>query len=241
MVRRTFKPSVYHEHIKPCTAYSTIDYVQFLDDLMATEEMKKFLEHCQLCLSCLKGLAQAHERFLQKQEQRENEFLYNLTLVLLDTLETKQQETKQSQGSALVKNLFRIVIESSQGLLKLVSTTGELLTTPPRLAFRGENEKPAEILPIRVVKDFSEPPWSIQVTLERNDAGEHSLIISLLDRNLDEFLQEVEVRLSGPGGQLSLVSDEQGEVVLPLSQRGDYLVQFFDAGVVLAQLTLRLE
>ena len=237
MVRRTLTPSVHYERITPCQDYSVNEYKRFLSNLMTIEDMEKFVHHCQGCVACLKGISQAHEKFLQQQEQRENDVLLHKTLTLLDELEAKNHPVEFPK-TVSIKNFFSIALEASKGFLDLLVTTGELLTPTPDIALRGEDREPALIPSIRILQEFSEPPWSIQTTFERCETKkEFQLTISILNRKTEEVLKGIQVMLCGPKRQVGLTSDDHGQAVFTISRIGDYVVHFIDKGEILAQLS----
>ena len=201
IVRQSLDFSTIHSNIGACKCYSPIDYLRYVEGTMSPESIRSFEDHCRDCISCLKGVAES-------QEKSENEFLFKKTMGLLDKLE---------------KNVISVVIEKTKDFLKVIKTTGEMLRTPAALPLRGESAVPKEEQAIRIIKEFSSPPVSIQVSFEKYKIdGEILLNISAFDRDCEEFIPDVEITLEGPNIKEEAICNEHGEATFVIKTPGKY-------------------
>lgn len=210
-----------------CSHYDEHDFTRYVSGAMTNLEVERLEAHAEDCDECLKILYRCHV----EKEKRKNEAFTRRTMDLLENLD-----------KAPVKNLLELVIKATGKLLELVSTTGELLHAPTLAPARGEStaEEKTEIL--RVLREFAEPPISLQASVERcQDEGCLDLKISLFDRVQEEFMPDIGIELTGEDIQERMMTDENGEVIFRIEKQGDYKVKLTSGGDQIGEISLKLE
>ncbi len=221
LARKSLGPSTVMERISPCDTYMLEDYEKYVKQTMPSDEMQIFLEHCRNCLSCLKEVL----------DQSENEALFQKTMGLMDTLETRAKE-----------NVFDLVIKVSKRIYEVITTTGEVLGRPALAPSRGEEAAGEEREAIRIIKEFDRPPISLQVSFGKQQKGQDiDLCISLFNRQLDEFISGIEVILSGSGKKQTGETNENGEARFVMPGRGEYQVRLRPGEDHLIRLNIKIE
>ena len=202
----------------PCDTYMVEDYEKYVRQTMSPDEMQTFREHCRNCLSCLKGIL----------DQSEDEALFQKTMGLMDTLETRAKE-----------NVFDVVIRVSKRVCEVITTTGEILGMPALAPSRGGEAAGEEMEPVRIIKEFADPPISVQVSFEKQEKGRNiEFCISLLNRHLDEFISEAEVVLAGSGKRQTGETNENGEAAFQIPGTGKYRADIVHRGDPIANLNV---
>lgn len=208
---------------------------------MAAEEVKRFEAHVRGCISCLKAIAWVHAEHRRAKERAENELLLRRTMSLVDELIPAAQARPALRSHDLFDKVVHIALRVSRETLKVLRTTGELLSPPMTPAFRGKTGVVSlrEKSEVKVLQEFTEPPLSAQISFEKGggETGIH-LRISLFNRESDEFLCGVEARLDGLGASDDTMSDENGEVHFTIRSAGNYVARLYLGGKPLIQLVL---
>ena len=219
--RKSLGPSTVMDRINPCDMYMVEDYEKYVKQTMPPDEMQIFQEHCRNCLSCLKGIL----------DQSENEALFQKTMGLMDRLETRAKE-----------NVFDVVIKVSKRIYEVITTTGEVLGMPALAPSRGEEAAGEEREPVRIIKEFDDPPISVQVSFGKQQKGRDiDLCISLLNRQLDEFISGIEVILTSSGKKQTGETNENGEAAFLIPGHGKYRVDIIDGGDKIANLNVTID
>lgn len=211
----------------PCSQFGDNDYNSYTRGEMSLQDMESFIAHCEECKSCLQEIVRRHEAWVQEKEQRENELLFSKTVEFLDAPEKKE-------------NLLDIVIKTARKAVEIVSTTGELLQPLQPVIARAADDR-VESEPFRIIKEFANPPLSVQVTIAQGEtAGHTGLIISLFDPKADDFLSSKTVSITAPGEARESVSNDSGEVYFDLNRPGVYLIAIGDKKKPEARLTVNI-
>ena len=219
--RKSLGASTVMDRINPCDTYMAEDYEKYVKQTMPPNEMNMFQAHCRNCLSCLKGIL----------DQSENEALFHKTIGLMDKLETQAKE-----------NVFGIVIKVSQRVYEVITTTGEVLGMPALAPSRGEEAAGEEREPVRIIKEFDDPPISVQVSFGKQQKGRDiDFCISLLNRQLDEFMSGAEVVLAVSGERQIGKTNENGEAAFQIPGPGKYRVDIIDGGDKIANLNVTID
>ncbi|MDP1817132.1 MAG: hypothetical protein Q8K92_21940, partial [Leadbetterella sp.] len=173
------------------------------------------------------AIAEQHEKKIQENEKGENESFLSRTLQFLDSLDGKE-------------NLLDIVIKATRKFFELLSTSGEFLSTPEPISVRGDAGN-AEKQLLRIIKEFNNPPLSVQVVIGKEDESvKITLTLSLYDPIKENFVSGQFVTLSGPEGEKMSISNETGEVFFDLKQPGNYQFTIGDKEKPDAQLGLNI-
>jgi hypothetical protein len=213
-----------------CDRYSVKDYDLYVSKQMPEAEAERFEEHCWNCSACLQGISKSQERYDQQLEKVEDEYLFRKTLEFMDQLEGRNKE-----------NLMDIIVRTSKHILELISTTGELLSTPDLVPVRGGADFSEEGVTLRVIKELADPPFSLQASLRHSRTGTGiELTLSLFDRVSDEFCSDVAVALSGPATEFSQLTDENGTVTFALESPGDYIANLESNGEKVGSISITM-
>jgi len=213
----------------PCDIFSEEDYNKLFKETMSLNEFEQFKEHCQNCPACQKGIIQAYERFILKEDQNENITLFQKTLDLLDRIDKP------------IINIMDIVINSSKKILEVIETTSEVLSTPLLAPSRGKDDKQQEEQPIRIVQEFDNPLISVQASFITDKPRQAiEMCVSLLDRNTEEFMADIEITLTGPGKKQNKTTDENGKAIFFLQGPGNYKAVMVSGEDQIAKLNMKV-
>jgi hypothetical protein len=195
---------------KPCEQFSAQDYARYVALEMSEQDAAFFLSHAESCSSCLKGIREATIVWQSQKDMAENELLHASALSIMDRLD---------------KSIFSIVISAVQGVVELIKSTGEQLSMAPALAGvrSASGEYTSEtVQPLRLVKEFEESRFSVEVTISSVEPDKLDVVVSLLDRQLEEFIPGAAVSCCGESGQFNDITDENGQVVFRVPAYGFY-------------------
>jgi hypothetical protein len=210
-----------------CSHYDEHDFTRYVSGAMTSLEVERLEANTEDCDECLKILYHCHV----EKEKRKNEEFTKRTMTLLDKLD-----------KAPTANLLELVIKATGKLLELVSTTGELLYAPMLVPARGGSTTEEKTVLIRILREFSTPPLSLQATVEYcHDEGYLCLKISLFDRVTEEFMPDIGIELTGAEIREKMMTDENGEVIFRIEKQGDYKVKFTSVGDLIGKISLILE
>lgn len=211
IARKSLEPSTQRMKYVPCNTYSDDDYLQYIRGTMLLEKIRLFEEHCENCPACLRGLLKNYEKFLQEREKFENEALFRKTLNLLGVLD--------AQGKG---NILEVIITTFKEVVKVLTTTGEILRATQLVPARGQDNRTKRKQPVQILKEFDEPPMSVQVSFQAGKPEELDLNISLFNRQNDEFMSGIPIVLTGAGMEETKISNENGEAIFVLKGHGMY-------------------
>lgn len=209
-----------------CSSYDERQILRYLDKSMTYAEVKDFEAHAETCDQCLKGVYRCH---VELEGRKDEEFAKRSI-----TLHHAFAESKAA-------NLLQIAVRSYGKLVEVLSTTGDLLMTPACVQVRGKTATNEKVEPIRVVENFSTPPISLQVTLERvSDERGMLLKISVYDRRREEFLPDIDVQVTG-AEQMRTMTDADGEAAVRIEVPGPYSVQLNSGESRIGQISITAE
>ena len=204
----------------PCNQFGDSDYRSYIKGEKSLQDMDLFVKHCEECQSCLREIVNLHEARVKEQEQLEDELLLAKTVEFLDFLDKKENGIKE--------NLLDIVIKAARNAVEIVSTTGELLQALQPVNARATDDK-VESEPLRIIKEFSTPPLSVQVSVVQGEtAGSIGLTVSLYNLDADDFLSRKAVYISASGQTWESTSNASGEVYFNITQPDVYEVAIGD-------------
>ena len=214
----------------PCDIFSEEDYNKLLKETMPLDEFKQFKDHCQNCPACQKGIIQAYESFILKEDQNENITLFEKTLGLLDRID--------KTGI----NIMDIVINSSKKILEVIKTTSEVLNAPLLAPSRGKDDKQQEEHQIRILQEFAHPLISVQASFKMDKAGQEiEMCVSLFDRKTEKFMADIEIDLTGPGKKQIKSTDENGKAIFFLQGPGNYKAVMVSGEDQIAKLNVKID
>lgn len=203
MTKNTIK-----KQYQPCDRFSDLDYSRYVHQKMSKQEMQEFVAHANSCSSCLHGIRQANVTFQRQKEQEENRLLQSQALSIMDRLD---------------QSVFSIVIRAVQGVVELVRSTGEqMIMTPAFAGVRSSSGTSEAKQIVRLAKEFEESRISVEVTLSPVEPDKLDIVVSLLDRQREEFVCGALVSCCGNGEGQEKLTDENGQVSFNVSSAGFY-------------------
>lgn len=211
---------------KHCDHFSAPDYARYVALEMSEQDAALFLSHAESCSSCLKGIREATIVWQSQKDTAENELLYVSALSIMDRLD---------------QSIFSIVVSAVQGVVELIRSTGEQLSLASALAgvrsTSGESTSDT-VQPLRLVKEFEESRFSVEVTISPVEPDMLDVVVSLLDRQQEEFIVGVDVTCLGESVQLNDITDETGQVVFKVPASGFYELTMKKGDHLLGTVTL---
>jgi hypothetical protein len=196
--------------VKPCEHFSAQDYARYVALEMSERDAALLLSHAETCSSCLKGIREATIAWQRQKDANENEVLHAGALSIMDRLD---------------RDIFSIVISAVQGAVQLIRSTGEQLAMTPVLAgvrsASGESTSDT-VQPLRLVKEFEESRFSVEVTISPVEPDMLDVVVSLLDRLEEEFIAGAAVSCFGEKEQFNAITDENGQVNFRVPAAGFY-------------------
>lgn len=211
---------------EPCAHFSVQDYARYVALEMSGPDAEFFLSHAEDCSSCFNGIREATELWQRQKDTAENELLHASALSIMDRID---------------QSIFSIVISAVQGVVKLIRSTGEQLSMAPALtgvrSVSGESTADT-VQPLRLVKEFEDSCFSVEVTISPVEPDMLDLIVSLLDRQQEAFIVGVDVTFLGESVQLNDITDENGQVVFKVPASGFYELAMKKNGTLLGTMTL---
>ncbi len=207
-----------------CNKFSSNDYRHYVTGDMSLREMESLASHCEHCATCLREISKYHHEEIRKRELYEDNFLFSKTIDFIDSQKKKE-------------NFFDVIIKKVRNTWKIIAETGDILQPLQPVAARGDTAEQREAEPIKIIKEFSAPPLSAQITIA-HDTSDIRLTISLFDPVKDNFCVGKAIVLIGPGIHKDLITDENGEVSCFLQQQGTYTVTIGEKSRQEAQIQL---
>lgn len=193
-----------------CEKFGEPTYSSYVQQQMSVLDANDFETHALTCSCCLLGIRKATILHRLKKEKTEDELLKNRTLALMDRLD---------------RSVFSIVIRAVQGMVELIKSTGELMVMTPVMAgARSSSEKAGSdvLKPLRLVKEFEESKLSVEVTISPIEPDMLDLIVSLLDRQHEEFIPGVSVSCRGENEIFDETTDNNGQASFKVPSAGFY-------------------
>ncbi|MDD2900085.1 MAG: hypothetical protein PHI31_15385 [Desulfuromonadaceae bacterium] len=191
-----------------CHVYGVDDYLRYVVKQMTVQETTAFVAHAQDCRCCLQGIRQSTLLEYHKKEQADNDLLYSNALSIMDRLD---------------QSIFSVVISAVKGVVELIQSTGEQMFMEPALAgTRSSDDMSVRLQPLRIIKEFEESQFSIEVTISPVEPDMLDVIVSLLDRQLEEFTPGVAVSCHGENTVLYEITDENGQARFRIPVAGFY-------------------
>jgi len=211
---------------KHCEYFSAQDYARYVTLEMSEQDSAFFQAHAETCSSCLQGIREATVLWQRQNDEAENKKLHASALSIMDRLD---------------RSIFSIVISAVQGVVELIRSTGEQLSMAPALAgvrsASGESNSDT-VQPLRLVKEFEDSRFSVEVTISPVEPDMLDVMVSLLDRQQEEFIAGVDVSCCGESGQFDDVTDENGQVVFKVPASGFYEITMKKNDKLLGAMTL---
>lgn len=196
--------------LQPCEHFSTQDFARYVALEMSEPDAALFLSHAETCSSCLQGIREATVVWQRQKDKVENEVLHANAMSIMDRLD---------------QSIFSIVISAVKGVVELIRSTGEQLSMTPALAGvrSGSDESTSDkVQPLRLVKEFEESRFSVEVTISPVEPDMLDVVVSLLDRQQEEFIQGAAVSCCGESGEFNDFTDENGQVIFRVPASGFY-------------------
>jgi len=209
-----------------CNNFGIQDYSNYVSRQMSEQATSEFEKHVQNCSCCLHGIRQATVAYNRQKDQEENELLYSNALSIMDRLD---------------QSVFSIVIRAVQGMVELIKSTGEQMVMVPALAgvrsSSGTTGSDA-LKPLRLVKEFEESKLSVEVTISPIEPDMLNLIVSLLDRQHEEFIPGVSVSCRGENEIFVETTDNSGQASFKVPSAGFYELVMKKNDQLLGTMTL---
>lgn len=209
-----------------CNSFGVQDYSRYVRRQMSEPDATEFETHAQNCSCCLHSIKQATVAYNRQKDQEENERLYSNALSVMDRLD---------------RSVFSIVIRAVQGMVELIKSTGEQMVMVPALAgarSAARNVAPDVLQPLRLVKEFDESKLSVEVTISPIEPDMLDVIVSLLDRQHDEFIFGVSVSCRGENEIFDETTDNNGQASFKVPSAGFYELVMKKNDLLLGTMTL---
>lgn len=208
-----------------CSIYSSSDCARFVRMHPDENGRAAFLSHAELCQNCRATLLKETIVWRKQQDELENRLLRNQTLSIMDRLD---------------QNIFSIVIKAAQGVVELIRSTGELLTTPPAFAGTrslGGADAGANNI-VCITQEIDQSRLSVEVAISPLDPDVLLVQVSLLDRQQEEFVAGALVVCTGETFSHSGVTDESGQVEFRIPATGFFELTLSQEERLLGTITL---
>ena len=195
---------------QPCERFGNNDYSRYIQQQLPELDAIEFETHALTCSSCIQGIRQATVAYRHKKEEEENKLLYSNALSIMDRLD---------------QSVFSIVIRAVQGMVELIKSTGEQMVMAPALVGARSSSGTAgsdALKPLRLVKEFEESKLSVEVTISPIEPDMLDLIVSLLDRQHEEFIPGVSVSCRGENNIFEEITDDNGQASFKVPSAGFY-------------------
>lgn len=209
-----------------CLNFGDTDYSNYVRRQMSEQDATEFETHAQNCSCCLHGIKQASIAYNRQKDQEENKLLYSNALCVMDRLD---------------QSVFSIVIRAVQGMVELIKSSGEQMIMAPVLAGARSSSGAAgsdALKPLRLVKEFEESKLSVEVTISPVEPDMLDLIVSLLDRQNDEFISGVSVSCRGENQLFDETTDNNGQASFKIPSAGFYELVMQKDDQLLGTMTL---
>lgn len=205
-----FKEPIYHKNKKLSSSggcLSKVAILAYAHKCLDENQLKLVESHLEKCDNCLHGLIK-----LQKTMTLPSEIELDVTALV----GTERRVARA--GTDILEMVFKI----KENMLDLIRHTGELLTLRPQFgAVRGEGLKTDSSIVIR--KDFKDMDLSIEITVNKEPIeSEVFLIVSIMKLSKEEFIQGVDVSLTGDGTYQHGKTDEDGVIEFHGVKEGKY-------------------
>jgi len=212
------------EKPNPCEKYVVEDYDRYVKHVRGNEPFENvevFEKHCEVCTSCRHGIAQSNDKYI-------DETLLKKTMEFYDSLKPES-------------NIIEIILSVSKNLLKVMRTTGTILSSPLLEPTRGKIDESEPRQSFKIVQEFVQPPISVQIFLEGERSRENiKLNISLFDKQAEEFMSETPISLAGPNESQEKTTDKNGQAAFLIQGQGNYRATILSEAVVAAQVNLSI-
>ena len=210
----------------PCERFGGKDYSRYVQQQLSERDAIEFESHALTCSSCIQGIRQATVAYRHKKEEEENKLLYSNALSIMDRLD---------------QSVFSIVIRAVQGMVELIKSTGEQMVMAPALVGARSSSGTAgsdALKPLRLVKEFEESKLSVEVTISPIEPDMLDLIVSLLDRQHEEFIPGVTVSCRGENNIFEEITDNNGQASFKVPSAGFYELVMKKDDYLLGTMTL---
>lgn len=216
-----FKEPIYHKNKKLSSSgrcLSKAAILSYAQKCLDENQLKLVESHLEKCDNCLHRLIE-----LQKTMTLPSEI--ELDVTALAGTERRVVRT----GIDILEMVFKI----KENVLELIRHTGELLTLRPQFgAVRGEELKTDSSIVIR--KDFKDLDLSVEIIVNKElIESEVVLIVSIMKLSKEEFIQGVDVSLSGDGTYQHRKTDEDGIIKFHGVKEGKYDINIGRQRIVL--------
>lgn len=200
------------------TCLSRAAILAYANECLEKNQLKLVESHLEKCDNCLNSLIE-----LQKTMALPLEVEFDVPAVM-----SAHEEAKKSGGAIL-----EIVLKVKNDILELISQTGELLSLTPQFGtVRGEEQETEQSIAIR--KDIKDKDLSIEITINRELVeNQNNVKVSLMRLSTEEFIQEIDVALSGKGVSQRRQTNKDGIAEFYCTKQGTYDINIAGADVSL--------
>ncbi len=145
-------------------------------------QLKLVESHLEKCDNCLNSLIE-----LQK----------SMALPLEVEVDTPALPAAHEKAKALRDDILEIVLKVKNHILELINHTGELLSLTPQFGtVRGEEQEIEQSIVIR--KDLKDKDLSVEIIVNKELVkNQNNVKVSIMRRSTEEFIQGIDVSLSG--------------------------------------------
>ncbi len=214
---KSMKPPLNEDGSKAvCKAYSYNQIKNYLDDNVIEPKKDAFKQHISHCNICCYALAQARD-------EMEN---IRLKSIAMDAF-------RKYSNKLIAPQVARIIARWTDKIVEIIEATGEIINEPGFSYARRSGEqqmatgarKNNNLPPLKrkMQQEFADPPILMEASLETQEDGRaFKLQLSLIDRNQDEPIMGLDLKMEGAGVSQLAKSNERGEVAFVLHEPGIY-------------------
>lgn len=232
---RSMKPPVNEDGSDAvCKAYSYNQIKHYLADNVNELEKAAFkhhISHCDICFCA----------WIRARDEMES---IKLKDIAMDAL-------SKYKNTLVAPQVARIIASWKDKIAEIIEATGEIIEEPKVSYATRSSGKPIEnavnnkrdLPPLKkkMQMEFADPPILMEATIDTQEDGRALVLqLSLMDKNEDEPLMGLDLKIEGAGVSPPATTDERGEVSFVLHESGIYNIFIRRADELLLNVNLDL-
>ncbi len=212
-----------------CGSYNFTNYYMYINNQMNNTEAEKFEHHCETCSQCLRGIYLSSHKKKLEIDINENKYLFHKSIAVLDKLDRQKN----------YQNIIDIFLKISDNVLSVIKTSGEILSNNVPAAVRGTTIKTDNINSLEIIKDFSDPPLSVQITILPQESGDELILrLSLFQTVLNEFMDNTQITVDDRIIEAEYFTDENGQAEITLNKSRTYTIACKSDNQTIAEINI---
>jgi hypothetical protein len=217
-----------------CKSYSYKQIKHYLADNVNEREKDAFKQHISHCDICFYGLARARD-------EMENIRLKDIAM----------EAFRNYSNKLIAPQIVRIIASWKGKIAEIIEATGEIINVPDLSYVTRSGEQkitPAEkkkcnLPPLKrkMQQEFADPPILMEASIDTQEDGSAFVLqLSLIDKNQDEPVLGLDLKMEGAGVSLRAKSNERGEASFVLHEAGSYNIFISRSDELLLNVNLDL-